>query len=114
MNLDGSTAIFMGFVIPVAMFLLNQIFNRGDKSEDKTAAVAKQVGELALQISSLRTELAQAELARHQYMDNRFVLRTEFDRQQAVWDFTKSLTLAVHRRMHPDASIHEPGAARGE
>ena len=114
MNLDGGTAIFMGFVIPVAMFLLNQIFNRGDKSEDKTAAVAKQVGELALQISSLRTELAQAELARHQYMDNRFVLRTEFDRQQAVWDFTKSLTLAVHRRMHPDASIHEPGAARGE
>lgn len=113
MNLDPGTTLFMGFVIPVAMFLLNQIFNRGDKSEDKTAAVAKQVGELALQISSLRTELAQQALAQHQYMDNRFVLRTEFNREQAIWDFTKELSKAVYRRMSPDASFHEPGSHAG-
>lgn len=113
MNLDPGTTLFMGFAVPVAMFLLNQIFNRGDKSEDKTAAVAKQVAELALQISSLRTELAQQALAQHQQMDNRYVLRTEFSREQAMWDFTKELTKAVHRRMHPDASFHEPGAHAG-
>lgn len=113
MNLDPNTALFMAFVVPVAMFLLNRIFSTGDKTEDKTAAVAKQVGELALQISSLRTELAQQELARHQYLDNRFVLRTEFSREQAMWDFTKELTKAVHRRMHPDASFDEPGSGKG-
>lgn len=113
MSLDPNTALFMAFVVPVGMFLLNQIFNRGDKSEDKTAALAKQVGDLALQISSLRTELAQQELARHQYMDNRFVQRTEFDRQLAVWEFTKRLTVEVHKRMWPEAAIHEPGGQQG-
>ena len=113
MNFDPGTALVMSAVVPVGLFILNQIFNRGDKSEDKTAAVAKQVAELALQISSLRTELAQQALAQHQQMDNRYVLRTEFSREQAMWDFTKELTKAVHRRMHPDASFHEPGAHAG-
>lgn len=113
MNLDPNTALFMAFVVPVGMFLLNRIFSTGDKTEDKTAAVAKQVGDLALQISSLRTELAQQALAQHQYMDNRFVLRTEFNREQAIWDFTKELTKAVHRRMSPDAAFHEPAGHAG-
>ena len=110
MNLDPGTTIFMGFVIPVAMFLLNQIFNRGDKSDDKTSKLAAQVAEVVLQISALRTELAQQELARHRDMEARFVLRREYEERERVLDFTKRLTLETHKRLHPDAAIHEPGA----
>lgn len=109
MALDPSTALVMSFVVPIAMFLLNQIFNRGDKSESKYEQVAKNVGEMALQLASLRTELAQQELARQREMEMRFVLRREFDVHVAVVDFTKRLTVEVHRRMWPEASIHEPG-----
>lgn len=111
--MDTATAALGVSGLVLVIQILNLVFGRGDKSEEKTAAVAKQVSELTLQISSLRTELAQAELARHQYMDNRFVLRAEFSREQAIWDFTRKLSETVYRRMHPDASFHESGAHAG-
>ncbi len=110
MSLDPGTTLFMGFVIPVAMFLLNQIFNRGDKSDDKTSRLAAQVSEVVLQISALRTELAQQELTRHRDMEARFVLRREWEEREKMLDFTKRLTVEMHKRLNPDAAIHEPGA----
>lgn len=100
-------------IIAVVLSLLAFIAGRSDKSGDKYAGVAKQVGELALQISQLRTELAQQELSRHKELEERFVSRREFEQRDRLIDFTHKLTLETHKRFNPDASIHEPGAMHG-
>ena len=96
-------------VVAVVVSVLTLVTNRGDKSDGKYNELSKELKEVALQISSLRTELAQQELARHQQMEARFVGRREWDERSLAWDFTQKLNLEIHRRLWPDASIHEPG-----
>ena len=98
-------ALGLSVVMPTLMFLLTFMFNKGDKSADK-------IGELAIQIANLRTELAQREMERHKELEQRFVTRAEYEGKVELIDFAKSLTLEVHKRLHPDAAIHQPGATR--
>ena len=95
--------------VAVVLAVLTFVTNRGDKNDGKYNELSKELKEVALQISSLRTELAQQELARHQQMEARFVGRREWDERSLAWDFTQKLNLEIHRRLWPDASIHEPG-----
>lgn len=96
--------------VAVVLAVLTFVTNRGDKNDGKYNELSKELKEVALQISSLRTELAQQELARHQQMEARFVSRREWDVQSEAWDFTRKLNVEIHRRLWPDAAIHEPGA----
>lgn len=98
--------------VAVVLAVLTFVTNRGDKNDGKYNELSKELKEVALQISSLRTELAQQELARHQQMEARFVSRREWDVQSEAWDFTRKLNVEIHRRLWPDAAIHEPGANR--
>lgn len=98
--------------VAVILAILTFVTNRGDKSEGKYNELSKELKEVALQISSLRTELAQQELARHQQMDLRYVGRREWEEKARAWDFTEKLNVEIHRRLCPDAVIHDLGAAR--
>lgn len=95
--------------VAVVLAVLTFATNRGDKSEGKYNELGKEIKDLALQIASLRTDLAQQELARHQQLEARFVSRREWDVQSEAWDFTQRLNVEIHRRLWPDAAIHEPG-----
>jgi len=99
-------------VAAVVIAIITLVLNRGDKGEGRYNQVSGEIKELALQISSLRTELAQQELARHRELEARFVGRREWDVQSAAWEFTRQLNVEIHRRLYPDAAIHEPGGMR--
>lgn len=98
-------AIGLSIIMPVAMFLLTFLFNRGDKSSEK-------LGELALQIANLRTELAQGRLELFKELDQRFITRAEMEPKMELIEFAKNLTIETHKRLHPEAAIHQPGAMR--
>jgi hypothetical protein len=99
-------ALGLSIVMPVAMFLLTFLFSRGDKGAEK-------LGELSLQIANLRTELAQGRLDLFKELDTRFVTRAEYMNKVEIIEFAKALTLETHKRLHPDAAIHQPGGGRG-
>lgn len=112
-----SIAISMIAVLLVAV----QIFiGRGDKSGGELSIVSRQVSELKnevtakfgdvnLQLANLRTELATDAMRRAEEMRRTFVSREEYDEHRELVLFTRDLTKEVHRRMHPDAAIHQPG-----
>lgn len=117
--------IAIGISMITAILVVVQIFiGRGDKSGGEYRQVAQQVselknevttkfGDLNLQIANLRTELANDALRRAEEMRRTFVSREEYDEHRELVLFTRDLTKEVHRRMHPDAAIHQPGGTYG-
>jgi hypothetical protein len=99
-------------IAAVVIAIITLILNRGDKGDGRYNELSKELKEVALQISSLRTELAQQELTRHRELEARFVSRREWDVQAEAWDFAQRLNVEIHRRLWPDAAIHEPGGMR--
>jgi len=121
----GIEHISLGISFAVAILLVVNIFiGRGDKSGGELAVVSRQVSELKnevtvkfgdvnLQLANLRTELANDAMRRADEMRRTFVSRDEYDEHRELVLFTRDLTKEVHRRMHPDAAIHQPGGAYG-
>jgi hypothetical protein len=90
-------------LLAVTLSLVNIVLNRGQDTQ-------KSIGELALQIANLRTELAQQEITRQKDMEARFASRESQALHAEALAFVRALTVEVHRRMYPDAAIHQPGA----
>ena len=103
----------LGLMVPVlsalSIFLLQRLFSAGDKSGDRYDALQKSLSELTLQLANLRTELAQQEIARQKDLEARFASRETQALHEEALAFVRALTLEVHRRMYPEAAIHQPG-----
>lgn len=112
--MDVSQIVTAGIAsVALVVALLNLLAGRGDRNAEFRAEVMKEIAALTLQISGLRTELAQRDLAHHLDLQARYVGRTEFDAHTRAFDFVHRLNLEIHKRMFPDAAIHEPGASHG-
>ena len=110
----GLEHISLGISMIVAILLVVNIFiGRGDKSGGEYKEIAKQVADINLQIANLRTELARDGARRAEEMRRAFVPREEYQEHRELVLFTLDLTKEVHRRMHPDAAIHQPGGTYG-
>lgn len=117
--------IAIGMSMLTIVLVVIQIFiGRGDKSGGELAVVSRQVsdlknevtvkfGDVNLQLANLRTELANDAMRRADEMRRTFVSRDEYDEHRELVLFTRDLTKEVHRRMHPDAAIHQPGGMYG-
>lgn len=117
--------IAIGMSMLTIVLVVIQIFiGRGDKSGGELAVVSRQVsdlknevtvkfGDVNLQLANLRTELANDAMRRADEMRRTFVSRDEYDEHRELVLFTRDLTKEVHRRMHPDAAIHQPGGSYG-
>jgi hypothetical protein len=118
--------IAIGLSMLTTVLVIIQIFiGRGDKSGGEYKQLAQQMSELKnevttkfgdvnLQLANLRTELALAETRRAEEMRRNFVSREEYNEHRELVFFARDLTREVHRRMHPDAAIHQPGGQYGE
>lgn len=107
----GQTVVAAISIGALMISVLTIVFGRTDKSSGDYREVLKQISELALQVSNLRTEIAVDALKRSEEMRRSFVSREEHEEHRQMVMFLSDLTREVHRRMHPDAAIHQPGGA---